>query len=124
MKHLFSGVNGYFFEKQIIFDILVEKIREENKTNSNFKELNVHSIYCMDANIKAINFNNYKDKNILITQESKTGEIYDFAIIIGNNIKLYQVSTKKPVNDFLRLNRILIEIDCKYMQKEIKKNIR
>jgi len=115
IKNLISETNGIFFEKQIIYDILVDKIKQEKKQNLNFEVLNVHSIYCMNFDINKIEINKYKGKNVLLIQESKTGEIYDFGIIIGNLIKLYQISIKKSKEDLLKLNRNLIEVDCKYM---------
>lgn len=82
LENLFSDVNGSFFEKQIILDILLNKIKNQNNKNLKFIELKVHSIYCINSNIK--NIKKFKDKNIILTQESKTGEIYDFGIIIGS----------------------------------------
>ena len=115
IKNLFSETNGIFFEKQIILDILLDKIKKEPKQDFNFKELIVHSIYCMEFDINKIDINQYKGNNIILIQENKTGEIYDFGIIIGNFIKLYQVSIKKTKEDLLKLNRNLIEVDCQYM---------
>ena len=118
---LFSDLNGIFFEKQIILDVLLDKIKTD--CDRNFKELNVHSIYCMNFDIDKINISQYKDKDIVIIQDSITGEIYDFGIIINNSIKLYQVSIKKSKEDLLKLNRILIEADCNYMMTNCLNNI-
>ena len=115
LSKLFSEVNGFFFEKQIILDILLDKIKGQNEVNLNIKELQVKSIYCMNFDINKIDISQYTNRNILLTQASKTGEIYDFAIIVGNNVKLYQVSIKKEKKDLLKLNRELIEVDCEYM---------
>lgn len=121
LENLFSDVNGSFFEKQIILDILLNKIKNQNNKNLKFIELKVHSIYCINSNIK--NIKKFKDKNIILTQESKTGEIYDFGIIIGNTVKLYQASINKPEKNLIRLNRNLIEIDCKYMKTKFLKRL-
>ena len=110
---LFSDVNSIFFEKQIILDILLDKIKSNKQRN--LKELNVHSIYCMNLDISKIDFSQYKNKDIILIQDSKTGEIYDFGIIIDNCVKLYQVSTFKSKEDLLKLNKNLIEVDCGYM---------
>ena len=118
---LFSDVNGIFFEKQIILDVLLDKIKSDQKRN--FKELNVSSIYCMNFDINEIDISQYKDKDIIIIQDKKTGEIYDFGIIINNSIKLYQVSIKKSKDDLLKLNRKLIEVDCLYMMDKCLNNI-
>jgi len=52
ISKLFSDVNGIFFEKQIILDLLLDKIKSDK--DRNFRELNVHSIYCMEFNINKI----------------------------------------------------------------------
>jgi len=116
ISQLFSDVNGIFFEKQIILDILLNKIKNDH--HKNFKELNVHSIYCMNLDINKIDINEYKKSNIIIIQDNKTGEIYDFGIIVDNSIKLYQVSNKKTKEDLEHLNRNLIEVDCGFMNKK------
>lgn len=111
---LFSDVQGNFFEKQIILDILLDRIRENE--NFNFKELKVKTIYCMNLYLNnEINYDEYKGKNIILLQGSRTGEIYDFGIIIGKFIKLFQVSINKSLEDLLRLNREVIEVDCEHM---------
>ena len=119
LDDLFSDVNGIFFEKQIILDILLDKIKNENKQKLKFEELKVQSIYCMRLVDNNIDLSKYKNKNILITQISKTGEIYDFAIIIGNAVKLYQVSINKPEYKLIKLNKNLIEIDCLYSKTKV-----
>lgn len=77
LDDLFSDVNGIFFEKQIILDILLDKIKNENGQNLKFEELKVQSIYCMKLDDNNIDLTKYNNCNILITQISKTGEIYD-----------------------------------------------
>jgi len=121
ISKLFSDVNGIFFEKQIILDLLLDKIKSDK--DRNFRELNVHSIYCMEFNINKIDISEYKNKDIIIIQDSKTGEIYDFGIIIDNSIKLYQVSIRKSLQDLLKLNKNLIEVDCNYMMNNCLNNI-
>ena len=125
LDDLFSGVNGIFFEKQILLDILLDRIKNKKEENILlFKELKVQSIYCMKLNTESINLAEYKDKNIIITQISKTGEIYDFAIIIGNTVKLYQVSINKPEKKLIKLYKGLIETDCQYMKMKVLNKIR
>ena len=121
IKRLFSETNGVFFEKQIILDILLNKIKGEH--SKNFKELNVHTIYCMDFDINKIDINQYKNNDIIIIQNSQTGEIYDFGIIVNNSIKLYQVSIKKSADALSKLEKNLIEVDCEYMMKKGLNNI-
>ena len=119
LDELFLDVNGTFFEKQIILDILLDKIKNENKQKLKFEELKVQSIYCMRLDDDNVDLSKYKNKNIIITQISKTGEIYDFAIIIGTTVKLYQVSINKPEYKLVKLNKNLIEIDCLYSKKKV-----
>ena len=71
----------------LILDILLDK--KMNAYHRNFKELNIHSIYCMDFDINKIDIN--------------------------NSIKLYQVSNIKSLK---YLNRNLIEVDFGYMNKK------
>ena len=56
LAQLFSETNGFFFEKQIILDILLDKIKSDR--NRNFEELNVHSIYCMDFDVNKLDISN------------------------------------------------------------------
>ena len=114
ITRLFSETNGTFFEKQIILDILLGKIK--GHLSRSFKELNVHTIYCMDFDINKIEINKYKNNDIIIIQDNYTGEIYDFGLIVNNSIKLYQVSTKKSIDDLLKLEKNLIEVDCDHMK--------
>ena len=78
LDDLFLDVNWIFFEKQIILDILLDKIKNENKHKLKFEGLKVQFIYCMWLDDDNVDISKYKNKNILITQISKTGEIYDF----------------------------------------------
>ena len=120
IEDLFSELNSVFFEKQIILDILLDKIKSDKERN--FKELNVHTIYCMDLDLEKIDFNQYKEKDIIIIQDSQTGEVYDFGIIVNNKVKLYQVSTNKSKKDLIRLDKNKIEFDCNYMKNKYLKN--
>ena len=119
MKEIFGEKNGIFFEKQLIFDILTEKIL--NEENLNFKELSINTIYCM--NTKKIDLTNYKDNNILFNQQSKTGEIYDFAIAKEDYFKGFQISNRKSFDDLKKLIKTVIATDfsnTKNALKEIK----
>ena len=113
---LFSGLNSDLFEKQIILDILLDKIISDKERN--FKELKVHTIYCMDLDLKNIDISQYKEKDIIIIQDSKTGEVYDFGIIVNKKVKLYQVSTNKSKDDLIMLEKNKIEFDCNYMMNK------
>jgi len=113
ISQLFSDVNGLFFEKQLILEILLNKIMNDH--HKNFKELNVGSIYCMNLDLNRIDINEYKNKDIIIIQDNKIGEIYDFGIIVNNSIKLYKIYNKKSKEDLEYLNKNLIEVDCGYM---------
>ena len=119
IENLFLEANGIFFEKQIILDVLLDKIKNQNINNLIFQELKVQSIYCMRLNNKNIDINIYKDKNIIITQNSRTGEIYDFGIIVNDTVKLYQISINKPEKNLKKLDRILIEVDAQYMNTKV-----
>ena len=107
LKQLFSDLNGQFFEKQILLDLLLNKIKN---ADMKFELLEVHSIYCM--NINNFNGDKYKTKNILLIQKSKTGEIFDFGIIIGNSVKLFQATFIKLKNKLIKLDRQVIGVDC------------
>ena len=117
---LFSGLNSDLFEKQIILDILLDKIISDKERN--FKELKVHTIYCMDLDLKNIDISQYKEKDIIIIQDSKTGEVYDFGIIVNKKVKLYQVSTNKSKDDLIMLEKNKIEFDCNYMMNKYLNN--
>ena len=117
---LFSGLNSDLFEKQIILDILLDKIISDKERN--FKELKVHTIYCMDLDLKNIDISQYKEKDIIIIQDSKTGEVYDFGIIVNKKVKLYQVSTNKSKEDLIMLEKNKIEFDCNYMMNKYLNN--
>jgi hypothetical protein len=71
----------------------------------------------MDFDINKIDINQYKEKDIIIIQDNKIGEIYDFGLLVDNSIKFYQVSNRKSKEDLKHLNRNLIEVDCGYMNK-------
>ena len=107
MKEIFGEKNGIFFEKQLILDVLTDKIL--NEENLNFKELNINSIYCM--NTEKFDLTNYKNKNILFNQKSKTAEIYDFAIAKEDYFKAFQISNKKSFDDLKKLIKTVIATD-------------
>ena len=115
IKDLFTNVDGIFFEKQIILDVFLDKIKDEFEQKKNFKELKVNTIYCMKLDFDERIYEEYKGKNIILIHGSRTGEIYDFGIIVGDSIKLYQVSINKPEKNLFKLNKNLIEVDCENM---------
>ena len=47
MKAILRGKNGYFFEKQLILDIITEKINKDKVFN--FQEFTINMIYCMNT---------------------------------------------------------------------------
>jgi hypothetical protein len=72
----------------------------------------------MDLDLKNIDISQYKEKDIIIIQDSKTGEVYDFGIIVNKKVKLYQVSTNKSKEDLIMLEKNKIEFDCNYMMNK------
>ena len=116
INEIFGDKNGDFFEKQLIFDILTEKIC--NNKILNFKELKIKTIYCM--NTEKIDLTNFKDSNIFFFQISKTAEIYDFAFAKDDFIKSYQVSNKKLISDLKKLEKGVIGIDFSNIKHALK----
>jgi hypothetical protein len=62
--------------------------------------------------LNKIELNDYEDNknnNVVITQESKTAELYDFAFKINkkgkNHMKLGKISIFKDMDDLQRLNQ-------------------
>ena len=112
--------DGDFFEKLIILDFITNKILN-NKDNNNFIKLEVNSLF--GFNLKNIDLKNYKEKNIIFTQKSKTAEIFDFGILINKNnqliMKLYQVSTKKSKDDLSKLDLDIIKLHCINIKKNL-----
>ena len=108
-------IKGSLLEKDIILNILTGQIKSEKyKAFINFKEIKVHSIYCLNI---AQNFN-YQDNqniNVVITQVSKTAEFYDFAFKIynkgKNHLKCAKVSIFKDDDDLERLNKQALVLD-------------
>ena len=47
LKAILRGKNGYFFEKQLILDIITEKINKDKVFN--FQEFTINMIYCMNT---------------------------------------------------------------------------
>ena len=106
-----DDIKGPLLEKDIILNILTGQINND-KYNSfrQFKEVKVHSIYCLNYD-KEKKYEDNKDKNVVITQESKTAEIYDFAFKINKHTKLGQISIFKDEKDLEKLNKEAIIID-------------
>ena len=111
LKDLFGGKDGDFFEKQLILDIITEKIKEDKILD--FQELKINTIYCMNIEKEKIDFSKYNNKNIFFSQKSKTGEIYDFAFAINDYIKSFQASNQKSIKDLIKLSKSVIEVDCR-----------
>ena len=80
----------------------------------NFKEIKIQSLYCLNYN-KDINYEDNKNKNVVITQENQTSEFYDFAFKINKNNKNYmkfiQISIFKDDIDLSKLNKESITLD-------------
>ena len=112
LQNILNLPDGYFFEKLIILDILTGKIIKNE--DYNFINLEVDSLFGLD--IKDLDLEEYKDKNIIFTQKSKTAEIFDFAILVkqkeGLIMKLYQVTTKKSKDDLEKLDVDIIKLHC------------
>ena len=109
--------DGEFFEKLIILDFITSKIAN----NYNFIKVEINSLF--GFNLKNIDIKNYKEKNIIFTQKSKTAEIFDFAILINKDnqliMKLYQVSTKKSKDDLSKLDVDIIKLHCINIKKNL-----
>ena len=119
--------DGELFEKLIILDIITGKIKEKNNkeyfNNYNFIKLEVKSLFGLD--LKDIDLEKYKGKNIIFTQKSKTAEIFDFGILINQDnqliMKLYQVSLKKSKDDLAKLDLDIIKLHCLNIRKNLEK---
>ena len=106
-----DDLKGPLLEKDIILNILTGQINKEiYNTYRHFKEVKVQSIYCLNYNKEQI-FEDNKDKNVVITQEIKTAELYDFALKINNHMKVGQISIFKDKKDLEKLNKEAIIID-------------
>ena len=111
-----DDIKGPLLEKDIILNILAGQIKNQKYDNFlNFKEIKVPSIYCLNKNELNSNYEDNKNNNVVITQESKTAEFYDFAFKINknnkNHMKLCQISTFKDLDDLERLNKESIILD-------------
>ena len=110
-----NDMKGQLLEKDIILSILTGQIKD-NKYNEylNFKEIKVPSIYCLNKT-ELNDYEDNKNNNVIITQESKTAELYDFAFKINkkgqNYMKLGQISIFKDMDDLQRLNQESIILD-------------
>ena len=106
-----DDIKGPLLEKDIILNILTGQIKNDKYNNYiNFKEVKVQSIYCLSLNKKR-EYEDNKNKNIVITQESKTAELYDFAFKIKNHMKLVQISIFKDYIDLEKLKKEAIILD-------------
>ena len=108
-------IKGPLLEKDIILNILTGQIKNQKyKEFLNFNEIKVKSIYCLNI-VEHFKYQNNQDKNVVITQESKTAEFYDFAFKIyhkgKNHMKCAQVSIFKDDNDLLKLNKQSLILD-------------
>ena len=108
-------IKGPLLEKDIILNILTGQIKSEKyKAFINFKEIKVHSIYCLNI-AQNFNYQNNQNNNVVITQVSKTAEFYDFAFKIynkgKNHMKCVQVSIFKDDDDLERLNKQALVLD-------------
>ena len=116
LKEILNLNDGILFESLIISDILTEKIIK-NKNWINLEKIQVNSLFGLIID-KDLDFEKYKGKNILFTQASKTGEIFDFAILLNIKgsliMKLYQISKNKSTDDFKKLDVDIIHTLCKY----------
>ena len=110
-----NDMKGPLLEKDIILSILTGQIKE-GKYNDFliFKEIKVPSIYCLNKS-ELNDYEDNKNNNVIIIQESKTAELYDFAFKINkkgkNHMKLGQISIFKDMDDLLRLNQESIILD-------------
>ena len=109
--------DGDLFEKIIILDIITRKIEKDY----NFNILEVNSLFGLE--LKDLDLEKYKGKNILFIQKNKTAEIFDFGILINKDgqivMKLYQVSTKKEKPDLERLDVDIVKLHCVNIKKNL-----
>ena len=109
-----DDIKGLLLEKDIILNILTGQIKSQKyKDFLNFKEIKVQSLYCLNYNNKIYEDN--EKNNVVITQESKTAEFYDFAFKIHkngkNHMKFTQASIFKDDNDLKKLNKESLILD-------------
>ena len=118
INSVFGKDKGNSIENQIVYDTMTGKIENQNFSNIKFVECKVNSLYCLKIKEqeKLILNNN---EHILFTQKSATGEIYDFAFLINNKMKLFQNTTLKTSNDLKKLERLIIEVDCENIKREL-----
>ena len=106
-----DDIKGPLLEKDIILSILTGQIKTEKYRNfGGFKEVKVKSIFCLNKD-KLEKYEDNSEKNIVITQESKTAELYDFAFKIDNYMKFGQISIFKDINDLEKLIKEAIILD-------------
>ena len=112
-----DDIKGLLLEKDIIFFILTGQIfKEEYDYSKKFKEVKVQSIFCLDYN-KKMKYEDNSNNNVIITQESKTGEIYDLCFKINNHLKFCQISVFKDETDLEKLRKETISLDAIYFDK-------
>ena len=112
-----DDIKGPLLEKDIIFFILTGQIfKEEYDYSKKFKEVKVQSIFCLDYN-KKMKYEDNSNNNVIITQESKTGEIYDLCFKINNHLKFCQISVFKDETDLEKLRKETISLDAIYFDK-------
>ena len=124
LKAVLNLNDGDFFEKLIILDIITGKIKKNNNNiNDNFEKLEVGSLFGLE--IKELDLNKYKGKNIIFIQKNKTAEIFDVGILFNQNniliMKLYQISTKKSKEDLEKLDEDIIKLHCININKNLEK---
>jgi len=123
LEEILNINDGELFESLIISDILTEKIIKNNNW-LNLERIQVNSLFGLIID-EGFDFEKYKGKNVLFTQKSKTGEIFDFAILINIKgsliMKLFQISKNKSQDDFEKLDVDIIQLHCANIKKNLKK---
>ena len=114
-----DDIKGPLLEKDIILNILSGEIKDEKYNKfCYFKKIKVQSLYCLNFINDEKNFEDNKMNNVVITQKSKTAELYDVALKINdgekNHMKFAQISTFKDINDLSKLNKESITLDLIY----------
>ena len=111
-----DDIEGSLLEKDIIFNILTEQLKDKKlEKKKNFKKLNVNSLYCLDYN-KNIEYPDNSNDNVIIIQDSKTAEMFDFSFKIhdeknNNHMKFLQIITFKSLKDLTKLNQYSVSLD-------------
>ena len=108
LNNILEAENGYNFERQIIFSLIIGKMSKE------YEKIYVNRIYCLEKIVK-INFENY----VLFYQKIPNAPLYDFAILIKDNtgkiiLKTYQVFINKTMEEIKKLLVFKIFFDLNY----------